>query len=53
MEGKSTTQNAQIQRFFNPYLPIDKVLRMSVSENDENDGSDRDFYNHQIVENLP
>ena len=49
MEGKSATQNAQIQRFLKPYLPFDYVLRLSVSEND---GSDRDFYNQQIAAKL-
>ena len=40
MEGKSSTQKAQIWRFFYQNLPIDNVLRMSVSE----DGSDRENF---------
>ena len=43
MEGKSSTQNAQIRRFF-AYLPIDNVLQMSVCETDEDDGSDRENF---------
>ena len=51
MEGKSWTQNTQIRRFY-VYLPFDNVLQISASENDENDGSDREFFNHQIAANL-